>query len=208
MKKAFIILILATCVVAIYLAVPIPQSNTKITLEENVMGAFINYEQAFYDLNQKNLSDHSNRKNDQEDDRYQIQDVDRTYLLLDVERATYALNMQLDQLRKRYPFLKNKISLFHVWQIGVEKQVLSGKYLLYWQGPLLSDQLQMMAMINNKASRENWRVLNNLQKEKGMVLKLSVKQKCRLINQFGKTASSKQLTEQLAILLQHPPQCS
>lgn len=206
MKKSYIIAFILV-VILVYMAVPIPISNAKIMLEENAMDAFIHYEQTFLALNQKNLSLHQATVNKKEDDRYQIQDLSRSTLLLNFERSSYALNKTVHHLQKRYPFLSNTVKSFNVWKSTSEHQLLLGRHLLYWQGPLLSYQLRMMALINNNNSARNWDIEKQMKREKKIVSMLSARQKCEILSRFGKTQSPKILSEQLAILSNNPPKC-
>jgi len=206
MKKTYIITFILV-VILVYMAVPIPITNAKIRKEENAMHAFITYEQNFSALNQKNLSLKQHAINKQEDDRYQIQDLSRSILLLNFNRSSYVLNKTVQHLQKQYPFLSNAVKQFDAWKSRSERQLLSGKHLLYWQGPLLSYQLRMMALINNKYSGQNWAVEKQMKREKKIVSKLSVAQQCQILSQFGQTQSPKVLSEQLAILSNHTPKC-
>lgn len=96
MKKIIIAALTFVGIAIIYIAIPIPQDNVSIHLQESIIDAFIAYEQDFYNLNKKNRFAHQVKVNRLDDDYFGLKRENKINLLLNFEHSAHHLNRVLN----------------------------------------------------------------------------------------------------------------
>lgn len=178
-------------ILLVYLSLPDDTLNVLLTTESKLLHEFIEYESKFGDLNSYNNGHHLPKT-------LGMATINHDTLILSLAHTSRNLTISLKEVRTSYPFTRPLVNRILSWKKNNEQKIIGGKYLLYWQVSLLHYQIQLINVLNNKESKNNFTTTQLISKYQNKLKGIDREKICKLTLKLSGINDPRKLAERIA----------